>query len=96
MESRVQQTAAEDRQAEEASAEGPCRLELPQHLRLFADSSSGSKRVAMLRAADEIDRLRVVIESYAASAKAAAEEIRVLRSHVYRDRIVVVDCVSTP
>ena len=42
-------------------------------------------------AADEIERLKVVIKSYAASAKAAAEEINVLRSQVYRHRIVVVD-----
>lgn len=91
MDSGMQQATEENRQGEETSPERPCGLALAEHMRLLADAYAGATRFTLLCGADEIERLRVVIQSYAASAKAAAEEIKVLRSHVYRDRIVVVD-----
>jgi hypothetical protein len=91
MESGMQQTTEEYGPHKEVPTERPCGLNVVEHMRMVADGHSGMTRQLLLASADEIERLKVVIESYAASAKAASEEINVLRSQVYRNRIVVVD-----
>jgi hypothetical protein len=91
MESGMQQATEEHGAETQESTERPCGLNVVEHMRMVADGHSGMTRQLLLASADEIERLKVVIESYAASSKAAAEEINVLRSQVYRHRIVVVD-----
>lgn len=91
MEGGMQQATEEYGAEAQASTEGPCGLNVVESMRMVADSHTGLTRQLLLASADEIERLKVVTESYAASSKAAAEEINILRSQVYRNRIVVVD-----
>jgi hypothetical protein len=51
-------------------------------MRMLADSHAAATRAMLLRGADEIERLYIIIQSYAASAQAAAAEINELRSRL--------------
>lgn len=79
MEGDMQQEAGHPGPQAEASAEGSRRLELVDHLRMLADSTSSGTRLALFQAADEIDRLRRIIMDYAAICQASSREINQLR-----------------
>lgn len=64
----------------QAPAQRSRRLGMAEHMRMSADAYTGSTRSLLLRGADEIDRLNVIIRCYAASAQAAVREINSLRS----------------
>jgi hypothetical protein len=82
MEGDMQQEADHPGPQEEASAQGPCRLAVVEHMRMLADSHTAATRAMLLRGADEIERLYIIVQSYAASAQAAAAEINELRSQL--------------
>lgn len=79
MEGRMQSAADEAAGSAQEAAERACGLGLAGQLRSLSDASSPLHRLVMRLAADEIDRLRRVVEDYARICQASSQEIKQLR-----------------